>query len=408
MIRDLVYGTYTIEEVGTEGYVVEYAGTPATVYVDNQRATILITNTYIVPLIDITATKVWSGGDAANRPVISFQLYRQRVGSELDPVAYGDPVPIAAPATTAFWADVPKTDANRNPYVYTVREVEAPNGYTVSGEGTAGNDYTITNTYVIPKTDVKVTKVWQGGAAPRPTVQFQLYRDGVAVSEADGGVVGLASGTTDYTWRNLDATDVNANEYVYTVKEIVPASWDYNLVSSTGDAATGFTFTNRYISPLRDYTVFKEWVGGDAENRPIVTIQLYRDGDVYLDPIQLPSEDTVDPWRYTWADLDLTDFNGVPYTYHSRETTTTDPRYQPSHADAADDQSTTVTNSFEPELMDVTATKIWIGGASPKPPVMLELYRVREGSTAEPELVRGPSELASGQTTYVWKDLECT
>lgn len=95
---------------------------------------------------------------------------------------------------------------------------------------------TITNTYVIPTTDITIKKVWVGGPVEKPSIDIQLYRDGVE----EGDIVTFDNGFTEYTWTDLDITDSNGKVYVYTVDELnVPENYEKEV--------DGTTITNTYI-----------------------------------------------------------------------------------------------------------------------------------------------------------------
>lgn len=64
------------------------------------------------------------------------------------------------------------------------------------------NGTTITNTYVVLKAEIEVTKIWSGGPATKPTVTIELLRNGKVIKKAE-----LATGTTSYSFKDLDKTD---------------------------------------------------------------------------------------------------------------------------------------------------------------------------------------------------------
>ncbi|MBN3586013.1 Cna B-type domain-containing protein, partial [Algoriphagus aestuarii] len=81
--------------------------------------------------------------------------------------------------------------------VYTVDEVEVPEGYTKSLSGDAETGYTITNTHNNDLTEVSVEKIWddakdQDGIRPE-SITVQLFANGEPV---DGSQVTL-DGSTD-------------------------------------------------------------------------------------------------------------------------------------------------------------------------------------------------------------------
>ena len=182
----------------------------------------------MIPKTDVTATKVWVDGPA-EKPVVELQLYRNGV-------PHGDIRELASGVTTATWTGLDKTNASGVAYTYTVDEVEVPEDYVRSLDGLA-----VTNTYVSPKLDVTATKVWVGAYDSNPTVQVQLFRDGVEL----GDPVALESGETTATW-TVDKTDAAGVEYDYTVDEVeVPEG--YRKV------VDGLTITNsRIVIPVDD------------------------------------------------------------------------------------------------------------------------------------------------------------
>ena len=190
---------------------------------ENEINGFVITNTYVK--VDIEATKVWVGGPVA-KPAIELQLYQ-------NDEPYGEPVKLVDGQTTYTWIGLDKTDSEGNAYVYTVDEVAVPTNYEKDVDG-----FAITNTYVIPKIDIKVTKAWVGGPAEKPAIKVQLYKDG----EAYGDPVKLVSGKTTHIWADLDQTDGDGNAYAYTVDELeVPDKYRKSI--------NGFTITNTYVDP---------------------------------------------------------------------------------------------------------------------------------------------------------------
>mgnify|MGYP002737337310 FL=1 len=269
---------YTVDEVEVpEYYIKETDG-------------LHITNTFVGPKINIAVEKEWINGPE-EKPVIEIQLYR-------DGEPFGEPVALENGETFYRWHDLAKTDEFGRNYLYTVDEVEVPANYVKEVDG-----FKITNTYVSPKIDIEVTKEWVNGPEEKPSIEIQLYRDG----ETYGDPVILENGETSYVWEELDATDINGREYIYTVDELdTPENYEKEI--------NGLTIVNKYISPLIDITVNKEWIGG-PEEKPTIKVQLYRNGLAIGEAIEL--EDGV--LTYTWTDLDKTDHNGVDYVYTVEE-----------------------------------------------------------------------------------------
>lgn len=187
-----------------------------------------ITNTYVIPLGDITAHKVWIGGPELH-PDIQFQLLR-------DGDAYGLPVTLKDGELSYTWEELELTDMEGREYVFTVEEVETPENYitAISEDG-----LTVSNTYVSATIDITVIKIWKNTSGVHPDISIQLYRDGVAYRDP----VVLKDGTTSYTWEDLELTDENGLEYVYTVDEMTELK-DFTKVID------GFNITNTYTPQL--------------------------------------------------------------------------------------------------------------------------------------------------------------
>ena len=365
--------TYTVKEVGTpDNYTKSEVG-------------LTVTNTYVPPTDNITATKVWVGGPTP-RPAITFQLYRSVLGAPAIPVEA--PKDLVNGVLQVTWNSLPLTDGNGNPYTYTVREVGTPANYTKSEVG-----LTVTNTYVPPKTDITANKIWVGGPTPRPTVTFQLYRSvlgGAAVPvEAPKDLV---NGVLQVTWNNVPETDNDGNPYTYTVQEVgTPANY-----SKSED---GLTVTNTYVPPKRDITAAKVWVGGPSP-RPTITFQLYRSvlGGAAV-PVEAPKDLVDGTLQVTWSQLPLTDGDGNEYTYSVKEVGT------PANY-TKDESGLTVTNTYVSPKVDVKAIKVWVGGASPRPTVTFQLYRSVLGGEAVP--VESPKDLVNGVLEVTWLQLPTT
>ena len=113
------------------------------------------------------------------------------------------------------------------------------------------------------KVDITGTKVWVGGPSAKPTIQLQLYQNDVAY----GSPVTLVSGTTTYTWTNLDKNDTSGLSYVYTVKEVnVPDGYDKTSES-------GLTVTNTFKTPT---------IGTSASDKDTGTRESYADSSVTI------------------------------------------------------------------------------------------------------------------------------
>lgn len=231
--HDGVDYTYTVRELDLGP---KYDAT----YSDNKLE---VTNTYVIPKDgEATATKTWVNGGSLTRPTVYFQLYRAISGGAAEVVPGAAIKELVNGTTQATWTELETTDINGNPYTFSVKEVDAngsdatPDTYSKVEEG-----LNVTNTYTSPKTTFTAKKIWNGGPSARPTIQIQLYQNGVAL----GAPITLVNGVTEFTWNDLDLTDKDGVTYEYAVDEIgVPS--DYKLIG-INRTENGAELTNNYI-----------------------------------------------------------------------------------------------------------------------------------------------------------------
>ncbi|WP_208589497.1 Cna B-type domain-containing protein, partial [Gracilibacillus suaedae] len=239
---------------------------------------------------------------------------------------------------------------------YYLKEVTAPNGYVLSDEekeivvdeGYDNNDENIVKVdfeNTKEKVDITGTKVWEGG--PKPAIDLQLFRNG----EAFGEPVTLEEGTTEYTWSELDQTDIDGNEYAYTVDEVeVPAYYEKSLSDD------GLTITNSFTVDPISFNVEKSWNDADNQDgiRPdAITVKLLADGEETDQELTLNEDNN---WKGTFSDLLAIDQTGEEIQYSIEEevvegydtTITGNP-----------EEGYVITNSHTPERIDLAGTKTW-------------------------------------------------
>ncbi|WP_168163136.1 Cna B-type domain-containing protein, partial [Facklamia sp. HMSC062C11] len=222
----------------------------------------------------ITVDKVWVGGPEV-KPTIQLVLMR-------DGQAYGKIVELKSGKTDYTWYDLEVTDKAGNRYKYSVWEAPVP-GYTSTVGELVDQHIKVTNTYLppeepkIPKTQVKVEKVWQGGSEARPTITIELLRNGQVID-----TIQLTNGQRSHEWTDLEAKDSLGKEYHYTVRELAVDRYTSKV---TGSMQAGYVITNSYLPPEEpkipktQVRVEKVWQGG-SEDRPTITIELLRNGQV--------------------------------------------------------------------------------------------------------------------------------
>ncbi|RRC90916.1 Cna B-type domain-containing protein, partial [Erysipelotrichaceae bacterium OH741_COT-311] len=263
-----------------------------------------ITNTYQAAMTSFTATKVWENGPT-NRPTIMLQLKQNGA-------PFGQPVALASGTTSHTWTNLPKSDQQGVDYVYSVDEVTVPTNYVKE----VINNTTIKNSYVAPKTEVTATKVWVNGPATDHVVdaiEIELYRNIAGQPEQLVNVapVPFGTGPFTYTWNYLEKTDIQGNEYIYTVKEKGVVNHEVVVNGNTYVVSqVGNTITNTYRSEEISFTGTKVWEQGPTV-RPNIQLQLKQNGVSYLAPVTLANGTT----SHTWTNLPKSDNQGVDYVY---------------------------------------------------------------------------------------------
>jgi hypothetical protein len=287
-IDNLIDGYYEIEEISDDlpNWIAE--SSIQTVYATvSGSAGESITVENSVKTGDITATKYWTENDGTTADIsdedrtVYFQLYRDGEALTDDDLP-NDQSAIQAVVTaagesssTVTWEDLPLYDNSGNAYTYTVKEVDAngddytPDGYTKTESG-----LTVTNSKEITYSDITATKNWvqndgtTADTSDHPTIYFQLYRNGTALTDDDltddqtaiqAVVTASGESTATVTWTDLPDTDSAGNAYTYTVKEVDADGNDYTPDSYTKNE-DGLTVTN-----ISDYHLISTDSSEDTE-----------------------------------------------------------------------------------------------------------------------------------------------
>lgn len=218
---------YTITEEAVEDYTTTVNG-------------FNITNDYTPNITSRTVTKVWA--DAENqdgkRPEeISVQLLA-------DEEPYGDEIILNTANNWEYtWTELPQKQ-NGTDVVYTVKEVDVPEGYTVV-YSESGTSFIITNTYTPETTTISGSKIWDDEDdrdGKRPDSITVYIKDGDKTVDT----IHLSAGG-DKVWQDKELKFTSkelpkfrdGNEIVYTVEEAEVA--DYTA------SYDGTVITNKYV-----------------------------------------------------------------------------------------------------------------------------------------------------------------
>ena len=243
---------------------------------------------------------------------------------------------------------------------YYLIEVKSPNGYVLSNEeieinvdepyGNNKKVFEVDFENTKEKTDITGTKVWKGGESVRPdSIQLQLLRDG----DAYGDPVTLEDGETEYTWTDLDVTDIDGKAYDYTVDEVqVPDNFEKTI------SEDGLTVTNEYIIEEVTVSVNKEWDDANDQDglRPdSITVKLLANDEETDQELTLNAENG---WAGAFTKLPATDRAGNEITYTIEEVTVNG--YESEvEVNKENPFNFKLTNTHTPELINVEGTKNW-------------------------------------------------
>lgn len=340
---------YTVEEVlSPEASQLFTPTVAATTYAEQVQALdhtakfnvlqVAIANTYIQPKTEVTASKIWVNGSAVH-PTVWFKLYRQAANSSKEevPIAEAPIKELVNGMEEVSWQNVTQTNKDGLAYTFSVKEVDA-NGkdLQLANYVKTENGLQVTNTYVSPMDfSVKAQKVWVNGPANKPTVWFKLYRkiSGGQPSEVpttEAPLKELSSGTTEVLWTNLAKTDNDANNYIYSVKEVDANGLDLVPKNYTKQEE-GLTVTNTYIVPKTTVKAKKIWLDlsgkpiKEQDKLPTIYFKLYRqiaDGALEAVPDHEAQikELTAGTTEVSWDNLPATNEQGQAYVYTVDET----------------------------------------------------------------------------------------
>jgi len=197
-----------------------------------------IKNTYTPKETSVMVTKKWedNNNQDGKRPnFIKVQLYA-------DDEKAGTEVVLNKDNWTYTWNHLPEKKAGKL-ITYTVKEVEAVDGYITSYDNTDNKNIIIMNTHKPEKTSIKVTKAWedkndQDGKRPTSVVVKLLADE----KEVSGKVLTLTK-ENNWTGSFIDLDEYKDGKKInYTIKE-EPVGNGYSSVI-TGNMKDGYIVTN--------------------------------------------------------------------------------------------------------------------------------------------------------------------
>lgn len=374
----------------------------------------------------IKIKKIWEANEA---DAVRVRLLQGKLEGEapnqtlLDPTPYlvdGQEVVFElnkANEWSEFAYDLPVTNTLVDMLGYSVQEVDLVYGEEGSQVVTLIDrsiyEYTIdtdnltylnlTNTVRELLADITVSTKWINGeevAKPGTTVTL-MYKnaEGVFVEYLDENgnpVVATVDENGNARFVEIVSVDENGDPITFTVvqtgleaspwknvsiQEITPVEI-FDGVALIAEGNANIEIVNEYVVPLMSVKVEKIWDGG-CENRPSIPLQLSRstDGEVWEDVIEVilngvdDEDGDTNLWTYTFVDMPSTDLTGKSYTYKVNETTVPE-NYEETYSE----DGLTVINKYISPKTEITLTKEWLNGPTPREDVTFILYRNIEGS----------------------------
>ena len=291
---------YTVKEENVpEGYTLSID--------DKDPAHPVLTNKHEPAVTQVKVTKKWDDAhnqDGLRPKEIRVQLY---AGDE----KLGKEVVLSADNKWTHTFEKLAEKANGQDIHYSVKEVDVPEGYTVTEESKEKGDVVLTNTHTPSTVDIPVTKIWvdndnQDGLRPAK-ITVKLLANGEEVARKD------ITSETDWkeTFTGLPKFK-DGKEIVYTLQEEKVENYSPSIDQES------YTITNTHTPGKTTLSVTKQWDDQEDKDglRPkSVKVQLYADGKKSGDVIELSAENK---WTHTFANLDK-NVKGKAVTYTVEE-----------------------------------------------------------------------------------------
>ncbi|MCU4760389.1 Cna B-type domain-containing protein, partial [Bacillus cereus] len=220
-------------------------------------------------------------------------------------------------------------------------------------------------------------KTWNdNNATDRPSsIQVDLLQNGNIIQTQE---VTAANGW-NYTFADLAQYDANGVAYTYTVKEKPVAGYKSEV--------NGYNITNTKVAKMTVEGT-KTWKDGNATDRPAtIQVDLLQDGNV----IQTQDITAANGWKYTFANLESYDANGVAYTYTIKE--------KPVAGYKSEVKGYDITNTKVGQTT-VEGTKTWKDGNTTNRPTTIKVDLLQNGQVVATQEV---SEATGWK--YGFKDL---
>ena len=341
---------------GTSDYVVSYNA-------DKTK----ITNTYKPAKINVTAKKVWTGGNENIRPTVYFKLYCTPEGGAIEEVAGVEKKEVPKTDGTVEWTDLPATDEHGVKYTYSVMEVDEDGNLVTTVDGYTSEqtaELTVTNKYSVKPTSssLEVTKKLIGRELKADEFEFTLTDQVGNVETAKNDANGKVK------FKELTFDEVGT--YTYKIAEKAGTAtgikYDTKIITATvtvADNGKGAleatiaydgekTFENTYTPEKRTIEGQKIWNDNnnqDGKRPDKIKVILNKTVDEKTSKVA-EKEVTKDNWNYEFTNLPKYE-GGKEITY------SIDEEAVPGYEKSIDGYN--LKNSYTPEVVNVQGTKTW-------------------------------------------------
>lgn len=400
---------------------------PVGIWITESENALTLVKRYEPAPASLNVTVNWIGGAELVHPSVVLELRRngQPVGEPLTiqsdglkGTVRGEPISLGTLSDAEAFRELTVTDRNGVEAVYTVQDMSPEMNYTAKSDG-----LTMTYTYRSEKIAVEAELVRKNGALRLENTEITLMRslnggeaevvplttqDQIAgercaltnpvVISAPGAE--LAAERSDRIVWCVDETDVEGVPYAYSIVKTSEGSGEW----VADDAETSaLRLAETYQPPMIQPTFRVSRIGGTKLKWPELKLRLKQDGAAFDERTVAGSDETVQRTNeeilLTWDEVPETDETGRPYRY------TIESVEIPANYRAFAETGISLTYLYVPVVGDVSGVVSWVGGAEPRPTVVVQLWRRTEGGVTE---VIGSASLRPGLLSYTWTDQPAT
>lgn len=393
-------GEYTLTETTPSGYVAAGPWNVVVSYGNTTKDTTLGNEIKNYPTSrDITVEKIWNNlpdGETDLPESVTVRLYKNNEPTDKTLV-------LNKLNWSGTFTNLPYIDEN-GVIDYSVKE-DKVTGYDTGVRSEDGSNFTITNSYNPDLIKIEGVKTWKDESGKEdiegivPDIEITLQRTTADNWDDESKIenvetIKLTNGKVNYTFGNLPKTATNSKEYKYRVRELKVNGYEptYN---------EKFDITNTYTPGTTEFIVNKVWKNVDIENDalPEVTAVLYQNGTEYRTEVL----NRTDNYSFKFTNLPKYAKTGIEYEYTVKERMKEGTVGYSSEV-VNEDQSSTITNTFDTTKIEVLGLKKWanVPEASEVPSVKLHIYQNGVELTDKVITLNGGVKESEG---YVFEDL---